>query len=63
MRVIFMGTPDFSVPALEAVHAEHDVVCVYTSPRAPQAVARNPDQHLCRPAPRHWGWRCATPPA
>lgn len=32
MRVIFMGTPDFSVPALRAIAAAHDVVCVYTQP-------------------------------
>ncbi|HMQ42683.1 MAG TPA: methionyl-tRNA formyltransferase [Paracoccus sp. (in: a-proteobacteria)] len=32
MRVIFMGTPDFSVPALQAVAAQHEVVCAYTQP-------------------------------
>jgi len=33
MRIVFMGTPDFSVPALEAlVHAGHDVAAVYTQP-------------------------------
>ena len=32
MRVIFMGTPDFSVPALRAIAAVHEVVCVYTQP-------------------------------
>ncbi|MFL4469913.1 methionyl-tRNA formyltransferase [Tateyamaria armeniaca] len=36
MRVIFMGTPDFSVPALEALHgAGHDIACVYTQPPRP----------------------------
>ncbi|OYX45003.1 MAG: methionyl-tRNA formyltransferase [Rhodobacterales bacterium 32-67-9] len=35
MRVIFMGTPDFSVPALEAVVAAHEVVCVYCQPPRP----------------------------
>ncbi len=35
MRVIFMGTPEFSVPALEAVAAEHEVACVYTQPPRP----------------------------
>ncbi|SFO83073.1 methionyl-tRNA formyltransferase [Tranquillimonas alkanivorans] len=36
MRVIFMGTPDFSVPALEALHAAgHDITCVYTQPPRP----------------------------
>ncbi|MEL6677349.1 MAG: methionyl-tRNA formyltransferase [Pseudomonadota bacterium] len=35
MRVVFMGTPEFSVPALEAVAAAHDVVAVYTQPPRP----------------------------
>ncbi|MCB2115029.1 MAG: methionyl-tRNA formyltransferase [Rhodobacteraceae bacterium] len=35
MRVVFMGTPEFSVPALEAVAAAHEVVCVYTQPPRP----------------------------
>ncbi|MCB2109562.1 MAG: methionyl-tRNA formyltransferase [Defluviimonas sp.] len=35
MRVIFMGTPGFSVPALEAVAAAHEVLCVYTQPPRP----------------------------
>ena len=36
MRVIFMGTPDFSVPALDALHAAgHEIVCVYCQPPRP----------------------------
>lgn len=36
MRVIFMGTPEFSVPVLEAlVEAGHEVVCVYCQPPRP----------------------------
>ena len=36
MRIIFMGTPDFSVPALDALHAAgHEIVCVYTQPPRP----------------------------
>ena len=36
MRVIFMGTPDFSVPVLDAlVNAGHDVVAVYFQPPRP----------------------------
>ena len=39
LRIIFMGTPDFSVPTLsEIVAAGHDVVAVYT--RAPTAAGR-----------------------
>ena len=36
MRVIFMGTPDFSVPALDALHgAGHEIVCVFCQPARP----------------------------
>ncbi|SNS88743.1 methionyl-tRNA formyltransferase [Antarctobacter heliothermus] len=36
MRVIFMGTPDFSVPVLNAlVAAGHDIACVYCQPPRP----------------------------
>lgn len=36
MRIIFMGTPDFAVPALRALHdAGHEIVCVYTQPPRP----------------------------
>lgn len=35
MKVIFMGTPDFSVPVLKALHEHHEVVCVYTQPPRP----------------------------
>jgi methionyl-tRNA formyltransferase len=39
MRVIFMGTPDFAVPALQSIlNAGHDVVAVYT--RAPKPKGR-----------------------
>ena len=36
MRIIFMGTPDFAVPTLQAlVDAAHEVACVYTQPPRP----------------------------
>lgn len=36
MRVVFMGTPDFSVPVLEAlVDASHEVIAVYSQPPRP----------------------------
>lgn len=34
MRVIFMGTPDFAVPSLEALAASHEVVLCLTRPDA-----------------------------
>ncbi|MDO5643981.1 MAG: methionyl-tRNA formyltransferase [Paracoccus sp. (in: a-proteobacteria)] len=48
MRVIFMGTPDFSVPALRAIAAAHEVVAVYSQP--PRAAGRGQKP---RPSPVH----------
>lgn len=37
MRIIFMGTPDFSVPCLEAlINSDNDVVGVFTQPDKPK---------------------------
>ena len=39
MRLAFFGTPDFAVPALQAlVDAGHEIACVYTQP--PRAAGR-----------------------
>ena len=36
MRIVFMGTPDFSVPVLQALHdAGHEIAAVYTQPPRP----------------------------
>ena len=40
MRVVFMGTPDFSVPVLEALARAHEVVCVYSQPPRPAGRGR-----------------------
>ena len=47
MRLIFMGSPDFSVPALHAlINAGHEIVAVYTQPPRPagrgKAMRRQP---------------------
>jgi methionyl-tRNA formyltransferase len=48
MRLVFMGTPDFAVPALRALVATHEVVAVYTQPPRPagrgQALRPSPVQ-------------------
>lgn len=37
MRVVFMGTPDFAVPSLQALlDAGHEIAAVYTQPDKPQ---------------------------
>jgi len=49
MRVIFMGTPEFSVPVLDAlVAAGHDIACVYCQP--PRPAGRGNKE---RPTPVH----------
>jgi methionyl-tRNA formyltransferase len=35
MKVVFMGTPEFSVPVLEALHRQHEIVAVYCQPPRP----------------------------
>ncbi|MGB3147555.1 MAG: methionyl-tRNA formyltransferase [Paracoccaceae bacterium] len=35
MKVIFMGTPDFAVPALRALAEAHEIVAVYSQPPRP----------------------------
>ena len=49
MRAIFMGTPDFSVPVLEAlVGAGHDIAAVYCQPPRPAGRGKKD-----RPTPVH----------
>ncbi|MBO7364419.1 MAG: methionyl-tRNA formyltransferase, partial [Lachnospiraceae bacterium] len=43
MRLIFMGTPDFAVPTLDAlVRSEHEVAAVYTQQDKPQGRSGKP---------------------
>jgi methionyl-tRNA formyltransferase len=35
MKIVFMGTPEFSVPVLEALHQDHEIVAVYCQPPRP----------------------------
>ena len=49
MRIIFMGTPDFSVPVLDAlVDAGHEIAAVYCQPPRPAGRGKKD-----RPAPVH----------
>ena len=48
MRIVFMGTPDFSVPVLRALAARHEIAAVYTQP--PRPAGRGKD---LRPTPVH----------
>ena len=49
-RVIFMGTPNFAVPCLAALHAACEVVGVVTQPDKP----RGRGQHLVPPPVKAW---------
>ena len=40
LQVLFMGAPDFAVPALRALHRHHDVRMVVTQPDRPQGRGR-----------------------
>jgi methionyl-tRNA formyltransferase len=46
MKIVFMGTPAFSVPVLQALAAEHEVVAVYCQPPRPAGRGKKP-----RPSP------------
>lgn len=48
MKIIFMGTPDFSVPVLEALHQAHEIVAVYCQPPRPAGRGK-----ADRPTPVH----------
>lgn len=36
MRIIFMGTPEYSLPSLQSVHRHHEVVACFTQPDRPK---------------------------
>jgi methionyl-tRNA formyltransferase len=35
MKIVFMGTPEFSVPVLERLHQSHEIMAVYCQPPRP----------------------------
>lgn len=51
MRIVFMGTPDFAVPCLEAlIGAGHEIVGVFTQPDKPvgrKQILTPPDAKVC----------------
>ena len=49
LRVGFMGTPEFALEALKAIHAtDHEVICVYSQPPRPKGRG-----HKLQPSPVH----------
>lgn len=50
MRIVYMGTPDFAVPALEKLAAAHEVAAVFTQPDKPvgrKQILTPPDVKVC----------------
>lgn len=61
MRVVFMGTPEFSVPALRAVAAVHDVVAVYSQPPRQAGRGQKPRPSAVHQAAEELGIEVRTP--
>lgn len=48
MKIIFMGTPEFSVSVLDALHQDHEIIAVYCQPPRPAGRGK-----ADRPTPVH----------
>ena len=49
MKIVFMGTPDFAVPVLNALLKDHQIIAVYTQPPRPAGRGK-----ADRPSPVHF---------
>lgn len=64
MRVIFMGSPDFSVTALKALHdAGHEIVAVYSQPPRPKGRGQEVEKTPVHQAAEAMGFMVRTPPS
>jgi methionyl-tRNA formyltransferase len=62
LRIVFMGTPDFSVPALKALIASrHKVVCVYSQPPRPKGRGQHVQESPVHEAANAAGIEVRTP--
>ena len=62
MRVVFMGTPDFSVAALRALaEAGHEIVCVYSQPPRKSGRGQKRRQSPLQAYAESQGWTVLTP--
>jgi methionyl-tRNA formyltransferase len=55
MRVVFLGTPEFAVPSLRALAAEHAVAAVFTQPDRPKGRGNQPAESSVKSAARELG--------
>jgi len=61
-RIVFMGTPDFAVPALEALHrSRHEIVTVVTRPDRPKGRGRKLAPPPVKVAARALGYEVGQP--
>jgi methionyl-tRNA formyltransferase len=62
LRIAFMGSPDFSVPTLEAILAAgHDVACVYSQPPRPAGRGKQLTKTAVHDAAERHGIEVRTP--
>jgi methionyl-tRNA formyltransferase len=62
MRLVFMGTPDFAVPALRALHdAGHDIAAVYSQPPRPAGRGQREQRSPVHEFAAAQGWPVRTP--
>lgn len=62
MKLIFMGTPDFSVPSLRALHSEgHSILAVYTQPPRPAGRGKHEQKSAVHKAADELGLLVRTP--
>ena len=63
-KIVFMGTPDFSVPALEALHADgHELALVVTRPDKPKGRGRKLDAPPVKKSAAKLGLTVIQPPS
>jgi methionyl-tRNA formyltransferase len=64
LKIIFMGTPDFAVPTLEAlIEAGHDIVRVYTQPPARAGRGKQVQKSAVHECAQKWSLDVVTPPS
>src|SRR6056297_1005301 len=62
MRLVFMGTPGFAVPALQALHAAgHEIAAVYSQPPRPAGRGKKPRPSPVQAAAEALGLEVRTP--
>lgn len=62
LKLIFMGSPDFAVPALKAlIAAGHEVVCVYTQPPRPAGRGQSERKTPIHQLAERWALPVRTP--